>query len=134
MIITDASILGPWICERTGGDWNGEGACIGLEKDGQIVAGVLYDHYNGRSAWAHIASNGSKNWLNKEFLRIIFDYPFNQLKLKKLIGVVDSNNAQALKFDKHLGFVEQTVIKDAGTTGDLCVLTMSKEQCRFIKG
>lgn len=81
----------------------------------------------------HVASDGSKNWMTKSYLQICFDYPFNQLKLNKIIGVVDSMNTQALKFDKHLGFVEEAVIKDAGPKGDLHILTMTRQQCRFLK-
>ena len=129
----DASIIGPWVCERTGGQWNGEGACIGMVKDGAIVAGVIFDHYNGQSACMHVASDGSRHWLTRKFLETCFDYPFNQLKLKKVIGLVDSMNIDALKFDKHLGFVEEAVIKDAGAKGDLHILTMTRQQCRFLK-
>jgi RimJ/RimL family protein N-acetyltransferase len=116
----------------TGGEYHGGGQGIGLDRDGELIAGVLYDNFNGKSVCMHVAGVG--NWLNRDFLRVCFDYPFNQMKVGKLIGLVDSGNAKALKFDRHLGFVSEALIKDAGKTGDLHILTMTREQCRFLKG
>ena len=42
-------------------------------------------------------------------------------------------NWTSLKFDKHLGFVEEAVIQDAGKYGDMHILTMTREQCRYLK-
>lgn len=121
-----------WTAERTGGSYYaGSGRGIGWERDGQLVAGVLYDNFNGRSVQMHVAAIG-KSWMVREYLRTCFDYPFNQLKVNKVIGLVDSTNLDALRFDRHLGFVDEAVIKDAGKVGDLHVLTMTRQQCRFI--
>lgn len=133
MIVFDAKKVGPWVCQRTGGTWTGDGSAIGYEKDGKLIAGVLYDQYNGRSACMHVASDGSRKWMTRDYLWICFDYPFNQLKLNKLLGLVDSTNEKALAFDKHLGFVEEAIIKDAGKHGDLVILSMTRQQCRFLK-
>lgn len=122
-----------WVAEKTGGSYfAGSGQGIGLEKDGKLIAGVLYDSFNGQSVQMHVAAIG-KNWLNREYLWMCFDFPFNQLKVKKVIGLVDSMNADALRFDRHLGFVYEHVIKDAGKQGDLHILSMTRDQCRFLK-
>ena len=70
--------------------------------------------------------------INKEYTKLCFDYAFNQLKVNKVIGLVESNNHKALRFDKHLGFIEEYVVKDAGKNGDIHILSMTREQCRFI--
>ena len=132
-IVFDTPRIGQWVCERTGGAFNGEGAAIGLEQGGELIAGVLYDQYNGRSACMHVAAAKGASWMTRPYLRICFDYPFNQLKLNTLIGLVDSTNEDALRFDKHLGFRLATVIPGAGQKGDLCILTMARNQCRFLK-
>lgn len=123
--------VGSWVCERTGGTYV-EGATVGLEKNGQLVAGVLYDHFNKASISMHVAAEG-KHWLNREYLWFCFFYPFEQLKVRKVIGVVPSVNKKALKFDKHLGFVEEGRLKDAHPEGDLVLLTMTKDQCRHLE-
>lgn len=132
MIVFDAERIGPWVCERTGGKYEpGTSAAIGLEKDGRLQAGVLYDQFNGRSVCMHVAI---EERISREYTRVCFDYPFNQLGVNKVLGLVDSTNEKALRFDKHLGFVEEARIAGAGKTGDLVILTMTRQQCRWIKG
>lgn len=123
-----------WVAQRTGGDYYaGSGKGIGLVRGGNLVAGVLYDNWTGRAIQMHVASDGSRKWLNREFLRVAFEYPFEQLKLNKVIGIVDSTNTDALRFDHHLGFVTEAIIKDAGRHGDLHILSMTRQQCRFLR-
>ena len=122
-----------WVVERTGGSYYaGSGQGIGWAKDGELIAGVLFDEYNGRSIHMHVAAIG-KRWLTREYLHFCFRYPFTQLGVNKIIGTVDSTNAQALAFDRHLGFVNEAIIYDAGKQGDIIVLTMTRGQCRFLK-
>lgn len=133
-IVTDKERIGPWVCERTKGTWSPiDATAIGLEDDGELVAGVTYDHFNGASIAMHVASDGSRKWLSREFLEFAFSYPFEQLKVKKVIGIVPSTNADALRFDKHLGFVEEARIAQGYPDGDLIFLTMRRDQCRWIK-
>lgn len=122
--------VGDWVCARTGGSGYVEGVAIGWERNGQLTAGVLVDHYNGASACLHVAGDGKK-WLTREFLYFVFGYVFEQLKLNVVIGLVPSWNTQALRFDLHLGFVEMCRIPGAVPDGDLVILTMTRGQCRW---
>jgi len=122
-----------WVAERTGGQYfAGSGQGIGWSKDGALVAGVLFDNHTGRSVQMHVAAIG-KRWMVREYLYACFRYPFEQLKVNKVIGLVDSSNAAALKFDRHLGFEPEGMIRDAGQAGDIIILTMTRAQCRFLK-
>jgi RimJ/RimL family protein N-acetyltransferase len=78
---------------------------------------------------AHIAIQGQ---ITREFLFTIFDYPFVQLGVNKIIGTVNSINLDALKLDKNFGFEEEARIKDAFPDGDMVLLTMTKDKCRFL--
>lgn len=133
-IITDQNDrVGKWVCERTGGIFNDKVAtCIGLEYEGNLIAGVIFDHYNHKSIAMHVAAEG-KRWMNKEYLWYCFHYPFNELKIDKILGFVEENNTDARRFDEHLGFKLETKIIDACKGGDLLVYTMTREQCRFLK-
>lgn len=130
IVLHEDKRVGPWVCQRTGGIFT-EGVTFGLESDGKLIAGVIVDEWNGASARMHVAGEG--NWVNMEFLFVCFDYVFRQLDLNVVIGVVSSENAKALKFDKHLGFKELTRIPKGHPAGDLVILTMSKEDCRYVK-
>ena len=133
MIVCDRQKeLGEWIAKRTGGKYvEGEQRYIGLETDGKIVAVAAYAGCNGASVYAHLAIDGK---ITPEFLWFGFYYPFEQLKVKKIIGLVASTNTKALRLDLHFGYVHEATIKDAAPDGDLLVLTMTKEQCRFLRG
>jgi RimJ/RimL family protein N-acetyltransferase len=134
IVVHEDARVGPWVCARTdAGPYCPEvSTTIGLEYKGELVGGVVFDGWNGASICIHVASNGSKRWLNREFLWFVFHYAFEQLKVRKLIGRVADDNKAAMKFDLNLGFIEEAVIKDACRGGDLHIFTMTKEQCRWL--
>lgn len=104
--------------------------CIVLTGEhGAPLAGVTYDGYNGHVIMAHIwIAKGVKP--SKEWFAAIFDYPFNKLQVKKIIGQVRSGNEAALNIDAHFGFKLEARIEDFYETGEsLEVLTMTRAQC-----
>lgn len=110
--------------------WGGFNA-IGVERDGNIIAGIVVNNYNGSNATVHIAV---KHSLPRDFLPVCFDYLFNQCGLKRVTGLVPTDNPKALKFDKHIGFREEFVMKDGHPSGDMHVLVMFKDDCRWLAG
>jgi len=106
--------------------------CIGNVLNDELRAVAVYCNFEGKSCQVHIASSGS-HWMTRDFLKAIFDYPFNKLKLKVIIGAVPGNNEKALKLDRHLGFEEIANIADAHKDGNLVLLTMRPEQCKWLK-
>lgn len=125
--------VGEWVCARLGSSFNPDlNTAIGLERDGQLIGGVVFDNFLGRSICIHVAADGGF-WLTRDFLHAAFSYPFDQLGVSKLIGPVDSDNFEARRFDEHLGFIPEAVIKDAGRHGDLILYSMTRQQCRFLK-
>jgi RimJ/RimL family protein N-acetyltransferase len=104
-----------------------------VDDRGVLVGGVLYKDYTGRggSIAMHVAGY-SPAWINRTILWIAFDYPFNQLGVNKLFGQVPSWNRHAYKFDKHLGFVDECEIPGVYPGGNMMLLSMTREQCRFL--
>jgi RimJ/RimL family protein N-acetyltransferase len=121
---------GFWLAEKTGCDrLHGWCQYIGLEKNGEIVAVCGYDDFNISSVRAHIAIEGR---INRRFLWFILHYPFEQLKVKKMVAPVHSGNAKSLRFCEKLGFVKEAIVKDMFADGDLYFLTMTKNQCKML--
>ena len=131
MLCFDRDLVGNWVARRVNGIFTPRNSsCIGLlNKNGEIEAGVWYEGYTKTSIMTHIAIDGK---MTKQFLSIIFDYPFVQLGVNKLIGPTNSNNLIALKFIEKLGFVEEARIKDAFPDGDMVLLTLTKDRCKFL--
>ena len=127
-------MVGPWICSRIGGQWiPGRGVTIGLvHPEKGLVAGVLYEDWNGANITGHVAAVPGRHWLNREFLWYAFYYPFEQLKVKRITGTVPSNNLEAQRFDESLGFELEATLKDAHPEGDILIYRMTKDKCRWL--
>ena len=104
---------------------------IGQEIDGEVKAVVAFDNILDKSCQMHTAAI-VPNWISKDLLWACFDYPFNILKVKVIIATVASTNKEALKLDRHLGFVDKAYIEDAHIDGDLVILAMRREDCRWL--
>ena len=122
-----------WVAKRTNEFGNfGTDVGIGWQKHGCLVAGVAYANWNGVNVEAHIASDGSKRWLTREYLWTIFDYPFNQLKVKRITVCVGEGNKDSRRFVEHLGFRLEARLYDAHPTGDLFIYCMRKPLCKWL--
>lgn len=127
-IVFDPEIVGPWV-EKNGGGYYRDGTkAIGLRSSDGLVAGVMYDYWNGASVYMHVAIRGR---ITREFLWVCFDYPFNQLGCNVVLGLVAEDNKAAQRFDEHLGFRLQTRIENAHPSGALLLYVMRKEDCRW---
>jgi hypothetical protein len=126
-------LFGPWLMNLLNGDWfPGRGSVIGLWEDGVgPIAGCLYEGHNGASIIGHLGGLGRK-WMNREYLWFCYHYPFEVLKVNKIIGLVESDNLQARKLDEHMGFTLEATLKDAAPKGDLLIYTMTKDQCKWL--
>lgn len=69
----------------------------------------------------------------KGFWFAVVDYPFSDLGVKHLIGLVDSTNQKAIKINLKMGFKVEATIADAGSDGgDLLIMKMSKDNCKLL--
>ena len=106
---------------------------IGFEKDGELVGGVIYDSYESGYRCA-FAGAGEVGWLTRKTLGYMFDYPFNQLKVKVMIASTFSSNKAALRVLNGMGFKEKARIPDCSVEGDLIIFTIYREDCTYLKG
>ena len=125
----DHEKVGKWIESQGGGFWRDGARCIGLEENGELVAGVMYDWCNGASVYAHIAAKK----LTRHFLWFASYYPFCQLKVNVIIGLVAEENERSKALMDRLGFVLHTNIPDADPSGDLLIYLMDKKHCKWLR-
>lgn len=122
-----------WAQERIGVIFRPDAYTIGLERNGQIAATVVFDTFSETDCCMHIASDGTRAWMSKDLLLSAFAYPFTQLRLLRVTGLVPADNEDALRFDEHLGFVREGYHPKAGPGGkDLISMGLLREACRFI--
>ncbi len=104
---------------------------ISWSDESGLRAGVLYQGYSGASVECHIAGWGP-NWLRKDFLWVIFDYPFAQLQCKMIMIRIPYRNSKSLAFCGKLGFKEKVRIEEVFPDCDLSVMIMRREDCRWL--
>lgn len=112
--------------------------CIAsYDEQDRITGGVLFTDYwgNGSSCQMHVACF-NKHWASKAMLYLAFDYPFRQLGVKKVFGLVPEENVAARNFDLKLGFKIEYLVEDVfnnpvGLNG-MYLLSMRKEDCKWL--
>jgi RimJ/RimL family protein N-acetyltransferase len=94
---------------------------------------IGFDSFLGKTCQIHVV-NFNKKYTPRKLLFAVFDYAFNKAGVETLLGVVNSNNEDAMKYDQNLGFKEVHRLEgmhDDG--GDLVLFAMKKADCRFIR-
>jgi RimJ/RimL family protein N-acetyltransferase len=129
--LTDGPKVGYWVAQQTEGAYFEEKSqAIGLEADGKLIAGVIYENWNGRSVVCHIAILGA---VTKSWLGMIFKYAFVTCGAAKIIAPVCSENKVAIKLVTKMGFTEEARVKDAAENGDIIFFTMRPDACRYLE-
>lgn len=119
-----------WVCESIHTEYrSGTSTAIGLQRNGEILAGVLYEDWNQASIVCHLAISG---YVCAAFLRAICEYPFYGLKVRKIIAPVWSDNARMIQLAPKMGFMLEGRIVDAQPNGDILLFTMTAKQCKFL--
>lgn len=123
-----------FVRSRLGGLRRSDGmTAIGLRRDGELIAGVVYEGFNGRNVWMHVAAEPGARWLVRDYLRACFEYPFNVCGCDRVSGHVDDSNEAAKRFDEHLGFKQEARLKGAAPDGgDVILYVMWKKDCRYV--
>lgn len=130
VITSDKLRVGPWVAKKVFGKFHPEDSeAIGLERRGELVAGVIYENWNGKSIVCHIAVEGL---MTPTYLAAIFHYPYVHCGVEKIICPVAESNDECIRFVRKLGFREEARLLDAHPDGSLLLFTMKREECRFI--
>lgn len=125
LVFDEKERVSSWVAEQVdqAASW-GDCYAMGAEVKGELVGGIVFNNFNLSNATCHIAVS-KPNRLFLEMLDHAYVYAFGQCKLKRLTGLVASDNLKALKLDKHIGFIEEGVMRQAGNQGqDIITLVM----------
>jgi RimJ/RimL family protein N-acetyltransferase len=134
ILVTEKERVGNWVAERVGqhASWGGYVALGMRNTEGELIAGVVINDLTGTNGSIHVAF-ANKYALRRVFIYAVFDYAFNQLGLTRLTGYVEADNYDALTFDHHLGFELEHTIRDGSENGDVHMLVLWKDKCRWLK-
>lgn len=127
-IVSNSEECGRWVAKKIFGTWKGD-PTIGLTSDGEMVAGVIYENWNGKSITCHIAVQGL---MTPKYLAAIFHYPFVHLGCDTIICTVAESNEESIRLAKKLGFQEHARLPEAHPDGAVLIFMLYRRDCRFI--
>lgn len=123
-MIPDGLVLGAgvaeWVADQTGATGHHQPVGIGWARGGEIVAGCMFVNYSGASIDAHIAVRPG-TMMAKTWVAAIIDYPFKQVKVRRVTCLIDERNTACRGFVEHLGARCEGLLKDALPDGNLMV-------------
>jgi hypothetical protein len=131
--IYDQNRVRQWVGAVVKANFDAKSAAIGLERNGRLIVGVVYDRFSGNDICMHVAAVPGVIWCRPHVVRKFFAYPFLQLGCDRVTGLVAASNHVARKFDEHLGFVQEGVMRKGMADGtDMVVYGMLREECRWL--
>jgi len=132
-IVTNDPRIADFVAKGCGCSPNhGNNASIGVEQDGELIAGVVYTDFNGKNITAAIHGIGA-TWLNREFLWLMFYYPFEQAGAVRITATIETFNEKSHNLVRRLGFMHEATLQKAGRFGDLHVYRMFRDDCKWLK-
>lgn len=134
-LVYNIPAVNEWVSDKIYGvdKFPSDAPSIGMLENGKIVGGVVYTMYTGTGIMMNVAG-GYKGWINREFLRVAFSYPFKQLGCTRVSGLVRVDNPVAQDFDERLGFKREGLIRKGDDDGtDLVLMGMLREECKWFK-
>lgn len=106
---------------------------VSRSLNGEFKGGVVYENWTGEggSVIIHIGSV-DKHWINRDLLWVIFDYPFNQMKVTRAFAQIASRNEDCLRFARSTGWTELHRIEGVFPDDDMVLMRILREECRFL--
>jgi RimJ/RimL family protein N-acetyltransferase len=108
-------------------------AALGVMKDGQPVAGVVYHALTEHVVEVSIAAEPGSRWCSRSVLKALFGYPFGQVGCVTMVARTGKKNHKARKLLKGLGFALVGPIPSAiDGKEDALIFTMRRKDCRWL--
>lgn len=123
-----------WAFERMAFTARSDAKAIGWgnETTGSLNAVVIWDGFSECDCNIHVCSDETGHWLRRPLLLATFSHPFLQWGCRRVTTLTHENNAAALRFNRHLGFKQEGVCRNAAPDGDIIIMGMLREECRYI--
>lgn len=125
-----------WVTQRLGVPSTAYGANargLGVAGPRGLRAGVVYGPGHRYNLHAHIASDGSRRWLDRRFLCAMFALPFEVMGAARLTVSIDAANEAAGRFVQHLGFRICALLPESSNSGgDLMIYQMARRECPWL--
>lgn len=104
-------------------------SALALLGDRGIIAGVVYSRWSSHDVHVTLAVTGRAT---PAFVFAAFDYPFNQVGLRRVTALARVSNTRSIRLARHLGFTLEGRLRRAADNEDVLVFGLLREECRWI--
>jgi RimJ/RimL family protein N-acetyltransferase len=131
-VVFQDDAIGHWVCHRTGDEWHsGKGTTMAfLNDDGEIVCGIVFYDFNGRTVWMGIATN--EGWASPEAFHAVADYAYKQLGVQWVRCRIAKTNFRSTRLVESVGFELETLLSDSCPSGDEVIYRLSRDNCKWL--
>jgi hypothetical protein len=106
-------------------------ALSAVDADGRFVFVVVLSNFTSRNIDMHTAAVAGAHWATPHaFIKMfndVFAYAFIKLRAARVTGLVKAKNLVAARFDEHLGFKREGLMREAFEDDDLLLYGFLKK-------
>lgn len=117
--------LARWAGQRLGIEDFGPCTTIGVVRNGNLAAVLVYNNYRWPNIEMSLATS-TPYWASREVLGAIFRYPLVQLGCKRITATAAEENIAVRRFMERLGFVQEGIHSDMLKTGNAVSYGMTR--------
>lgn len=106
---------------------------LGVIANGNLVAGIVYHNYHENLLIEMSIFSIDPSWCTRHNLKILFSYPFAQLRLERVQATCAASNRGVQTFLERIGFSEEGYHPKAHFDGtDAISYGMLKQNCKWL--
>lgn len=125
MIITDIQVA-KFVSDKLGIGLCPPWTAMGIEKDGEIIGGVVFNMFEGRDVHVTVAGTG----FGKNFLQSVGQYVYDQLGCARM--TIKTEQSSVVRIAEKLGGQREGVLRDHfGEGRDAVIIGILKNEYRF---
>lgn len=106
---------------------------LGLVRNGRLIAGVLYNHFEEGNVFMHVSALKNSHWAKLDFGYAVFSYPFEQLGKRRVTSISASRDKTAHRLAERLGFTYEGRLRNYYQDDDAILYGMLREECRYLE-
>jgi len=114
MIYGEDKTIARWVEKLIPHVHTGFGDCVAMgyaNDQGRLLAGFVYNNYSKEFRTICLsAASVSRMWARPDVIHEVFQYPFEQLGVYKVVNVTPADNLPAIKVNAHIGFKREAIL------------------------
>lgn len=110
----------------------GHFTALGLVRSDRLVAGIIYNNAATDNICIHAGAVANSLWATPDALYAMFDYPFNQLGMRRVTAPIRGKNLKTQRLVKRMGFVYEGSLRQFYPDDDLHLYGLLREECQYL--